>query len=104
MEVRGGFTMVDDGTLPCFRGTTDTDDEGTPMKRNVLIQDGKLVNFMTDILSAKQLKMSDRERPPRRESFRYMPIVRMTNTFIDKGTDKPADILASSPAASTSRA
>ncbi|NTV80718.1 MAG: TldD/PmbA family protein, partial [Candidatus Aminicenantes bacterium] len=30
------FTMVDDGTLPCFRGTTDYDDEGTPMKRNVL--------------------------------------------------------------------
>ncbi|MGZ5479095.1 MAG: TldD/PmbA family protein [Candidatus Aminicenantales bacterium] len=88
------FTMVDDGTLPCFRGTTNYDDEGTPMKRNVLIQDGRLVKFMTDILSAKQLKMQ-RTGNGRRESFRYMPIVRMTNTFIDKGTDKPADILAS---------
>jgi TldD protein len=88
------FTMVDDGTLPCFRGTTDYDDEGTPMKRNVLIQDGRLVRFMTDILSAKQLKM-ERTGNGRRESFRYMPIVRMTNTFIANGTDKPADILAS---------
>ncbi len=35
------FTMVDDGTLPCFRGTTNYDDEGTPMKRNVLIEDGR---------------------------------------------------------------
>lgn len=90
------FTMVDDGTLPCFRGTTDHDDEGTPMKRNVLIQEGRLVKFMTDILSAKQLKM-ERTGNGRRESFRYMPIVRMTNTFIENGKDKPADILASTP-------
>ncbi len=50
------FTMVDDGTLPCFRGTTNYDDEGTPMKRNVLIQEGMLVKYMTDILSAKQIR------------------------------------------------
>lgn len=88
------FTMVDDGTLPCFRGTTDYDDEGTPMKRNVLIEEGKLVKFMTDILSAKQIG-TERTGNGRRESFRNIPIVRMTNTFIEKGTDRPADILAS---------
>ena len=88
------FTMVDDGTLPCFRGTTDYDDEGTQMKRNVLIQDGVLVKFMTDILSAKQIKM-ERTGNGRRESFRNFPIVRMTNTFIDRGKDKPDEILAS---------
>jgi len=88
------FTMVDDGTLPNFRGTTNFDDEGTQMKRNVLIQDGVLVKFMTDVLSAKQLKM-ERTGNGRRESFRYIPIPRMTNTFIEKGKDKPEDILAS---------
>ncbi len=88
------FTMVDDGTLPNFRGTTNFDDEGTQMKRNVLIKDGVLVKFMTDILSAKQLKM-ERTGNGRRESFRYLPIPRMTNTFIEKGKDKPEDILAS---------
>jgi TldD protein len=90
------FTMVDDGSLPCHRGTTNYDDEGTQMKRNVLIKDGVLVKFMTDILSAKQLKM-ERTGNGRRESFRHIPIVRMTNTFIDNGKDKPADILASTP-------
>jgi TldD protein len=90
------FTMVDDGTLPCFRGTTNYDDEGTPMKRNVLIREGRLNKFMTDILSAKQIKM-ERTGNGRRESFRNIPIVRMTNTFIEKGADKPADILASTP-------
>jgi TldD protein len=88
------FTMIDDGTLPNFRGTTNFDDEGTQMKRNVLIKDGVLVKFMTDILSAKQLKM-ERTGNGRRESFRYLPIPRMTNTFIEKGKDKPGDILAS---------
>ena len=88
------FTMVDDGTLPCFRGTTDYDDEGTQMKRNVLIKDGVLLKYMTDILSAKQLK-TERTGNGRRESFRHIPIVRMTNTFIADGRDNPAEILAS---------
>jgi TldD protein len=88
------FTMVDDGSLPNFRGTTNFDDEGTQMKHNVLIKDGVLVKFMSDILSAKQINM-ERTGNGRRESFRYIPIPRMTNTFIDKGKDKPEDILAS---------
>jgi TldD protein len=88
------FTMVDDGTLPCFRGTTDYDDEGTQMKRNVLIKDGVLLKFMTAVLSSRQLK-TERTGNGRRESFRHIPIVRMTNTFIADGPDDPADILAS---------
>jgi TldD protein len=88
------FTMVDDGSIPGARGTTNFDDEGTSMQRNVLIEKGVLKLFMTDILSAKQLKMK-RTGNGRRESFRFPPIPRMTNTFIDKGTDKPEDILAS---------
>jgi len=51
------FTMVDDGTLPNFRGTINFDDEGTQARRNVLIENGYLKGFMTDILSAKQLAM-----------------------------------------------
>lgn len=88
------FTMVDDGSLPNFRGTTDFDDEGTQMKKNVLIREGVLEKYMSDILSAKQLGM-ERTGNGRRESFRYIPIPRMTNTYIDKGKDKPEDILAS---------
>ncbi len=88
------FTMVDNGTLPNFRGTTNFDDEGTQMKKNVLIQNGVLEKYMTDVLSAKQLSM-ERTGNGRRESFRNLPIPRMTNTYIDEGTDKPEDILAS---------
>ncbi len=88
------FTMVDDGTLPNKRGTINFDDEGTPSQRNVLIRNGVLEKYMTDILSAKQINM-ERTGNGRRENFKYMPIPRMTNTFIDKGEDNPEDILAS---------
>ena len=88
------FTMVDDGSLPNMRGTINFDDEGTQAKRNVLIENGVLVKYMTDILSAKQIGM-ERTGNGRRESFRYIPIPRMTNTFIDRGKDNPEDIIAS---------
>lgn len=88
------FTMVDDGTIPNARGTINYDDEGTQAQRNVLIEKGVLKGYMTDILSAKQLDMK-RTGNGRRESFRYIPIPRMTNTFIDQGESDPEDILAS---------
>jgi len=88
------FTMVDDGTIENARGTINFDDEGTQARRNVLIENGILKGYLTDILSAKQLSMS-RTGNGRRESFRYIPIPRMTNTFIDNGKDKPEDILSS---------
>ncbi|MDX2415449.1 MAG: TldD/PmbA family protein [Bacteroidales bacterium] len=88
------FTMVDDGSMPNARGTTNYDDEGTQAKRNVLIENGILKAYMNDILSAKQLDM-ERTGNGRRESFRYIPIPRMTNTFIDEGKSDPSEILSS---------
>jgi TldD protein len=88
------FTMVDDGTMPNHRGTINFDDEGTPSQKTVLIKEGVLQMYMTDILSAGQLKLK-RTGNGRRESFRYLPIPRMTNTYIENGKDKPADVLAS---------
>ena len=41
-------TVVDDGTLPNQRGSLNTDDEGTPTQRNVLIEDGILCGYMQD--------------------------------------------------------
>lgn len=90
------FTMVDDGSIPNMRGTLPWDDEGTQTGRNVLIQNGVLQGYMTDVLSAKQLGL-ERTGNGRRESFRYIPIPRMTNTFIDEGDSDPVDILASTP-------
>jgi TldD protein len=89
-------TLVDDSSWPNARGTTEFDDEGTPGRRNVLIEKGVVVGFMHDLISAKQLKMAPSGNG-RRESFRHYPIPRMTNTFLDKGASKPADIIADTP-------
>ncbi len=89
-------TLVDDSSWPNARGTTGFDDEGTIGKRNVLIENGIVTGFMHDLISARMLKM-DPTGNGRRESFRHYPIPRMTNTFLDNGKSKPADIVAATP-------
>jgi len=86
-------TFVDDATIPNLRGSFNFDDEGTPSQRKVLIEKGILKGFMTDILSAKKLNTVSTGNG-RRESFRYSPMVRMTNTFILEGESKPEEIIA----------
>jgi len=89
-------TLVDDSSWPNARGTTEFDDEGTAGRRNVLIENGIVTGFMHDLISARQLDMSPTGNG-RRESYRYYPIPRMTNTFLDNGKSNPADIVADTP-------
>ena len=89
-----GVTVVDDGTLPERRGSINVDDEGTPTRRNVLIENGVLVGYLHDRLNAGLMNMEPTGNG-RRESYAHMPLPRMTNTFMLPGEDDPADILAS---------
>ncbi|MDP6980595.1 MAG: metalloprotease TldD [Myxococcota bacterium] len=89
-----GVTVVDDGTLEGRRGSINVDDEGTPSRRNVLIEDGILVGYMTDRLNARLLG-SEPSGNGRRESYADLPMPRMTNTFMLPGDDDPEDILRS---------
>jgi len=74
-------------------GYINFDDEGTPAQRTVLIENGILVGYMHNRLTAlKEGKKSTGNG--RRESFRHIPIVRMTNTYIAPGKDNPHDILS----------
>ena len=85
-------TVVDDATLPTHNGSFTVDDEGVPAQRKVLIENGYLVGYMYDRLRAmKEGKKSTGNG--RRQSYAHVPIVRMTNTFIDRGKDNPEDIL-----------
>ena len=52
-----GVTVIDDGTMQDRRGSLTIDDEGTPTARNVLIEDGKLVNYMQDRQNARLMGM-----------------------------------------------
>jgi TldD protein len=87
-------TVVDDGTISSSRGAINVDDEGYAGQRNVLIEDGVLVGYMHDRLSAKHYKIKPTGNG-RRESFQSMPLPRMTNTSLLGGKDAPEDILRS---------
>jgi TldD protein len=87
-------TVVDDGTIPGSRGAINVDDEGYTARRNVLIENGVLVGYMHDKLSAKHYGI-DPTGNGRRESFRSMPLPRMTNTSLLGGKDSPDDIIKS---------
>jgi len=88
------ITVIDDGRDPGRRGTAAMDDEGTATRRTVLIDKGILRTYLSDRKHAGKLGITESGNG-RRESFRHLPICRMTNTMIAPGTSDPAAILAS---------
>jgi TldD protein len=88
------ISVVDDKTLPHMRGTYAYDDEGVPSERTVLVERGILKNYLFDRFHAMRYGMRSTGNG-RRESFRFRPIPRMSNTMILPGKDNPADIIAS---------
>jgi TldD protein len=87
-------TVVDDGTIPSRRGSLNVDDEGEPTHKNVLIENGTLVGYLQDKISADQLKTT-RTGNGRRESYEHIPMPRMTNTYMLAGQDDPEEIVRS---------
>ena len=88
-----GVTLIDDGTVPAFPGSYAYDDEGTPSQRTVLIEDGIQRNYLCDKVWGEKLGLPS-TGSGRRQSFRFPPIPRMRNTFIEKGPVPAADIVA----------
>lgn len=87
-------TAVDDGTIPNGWGSQAMDDEGTPMQRNVLIENGILRSYLVDRLNGRRMGALS-SGSARRESYRFAPTSRMTNTFIEKGESRPEEIIGS---------
>jgi TldD protein len=89
-----GVTVVDDGTIPDRRGSLSIDDEGTPTRSTVLIEDGVLVGFLQDRLNGRLMGVSSTGNG-RRQSFAHRPMPRMTNTTMLGGGHDPDEILKS---------
>jgi TldD protein len=89
-----GVTVVDDGTIPDRRGSLTIDDEGTPSRSNVLIEDGILKAYMQDRLNARLMGMPATGNG-RRQSYAFAPMPRMTNTYMLAGDKAPGEIIES---------
>jgi TldD protein len=90
------LSAYDDGRLPGEWGSDAIDDEGTPTQKTRLIEDGRLVSFLYDRLRAERDGVASTGNG-RRESFRHLPIPRMTNTYIAPGDAGPEEIIAAVP-------
>jgi TldD protein len=89
-------TLVDDSTVGGEWGTFTIDDEGHLGQRNVLIDKGVLTDFMWDSIRARRDGRSSSGNG-RRQSYKHLPMVRMTNTFLLNGKEDADEILAQTP-------
>ncbi|MBW1659430.1 MAG: TldD/PmbA family protein [Deltaproteobacteria bacterium] len=88
------ITVIDNPTLKNRRGSYHVDDEGTPSQKTILVEKGVLKSYMYDRLSAMKDKTQSTGNG-RRQSYRYRPIPRMSNTYIAPGETDPAEIIES---------
>jgi TldD protein len=76
------LNIVDGATVPGLRGSYKYDDEGVPATKTYLIREGILENRLHSRETAA--KMGEKPTGNARSiNYRYPPIVRMTNTFIE---------------------
>jgi TldD protein len=86
-------TYIDDGTLLNEWGSINIDDEGEKARKNVLIENGILKGYLIDKFNSRKMGM-EATGSGRRESFRFAPTSRMTNTFIAPGQSTPDEIIS----------
>jgi TldD protein len=87
-------TVVDDATLIQGRGSINIDDEGAVPTKTVLIENGVLLGYLHDRISARHFGTNPSGNG-RRESFTSHPLPRMTNTLLLSGQDDPEEIIRS---------
>ena len=87
-------TIVDDGTISKRRGSLSIDDEGCETQNTMLIEKGILRGYMQDKLNAQLMKTKSTGNG-RRESYAYLPMPRMTNTFMLPGQYHNNEIIES---------
>ena len=87
------LNAYDDGRLPGEWGSDAIDDEGAPTQKTQVIEEGRLTSYLYDHLTAER-EGAAATGNGRRESFRHLPIPRMTNTYIAPGDATPEELIA----------
>ena len=85
-------TAIDDGTIINGWGSNNIDDEGNKTNRTVLIEKGILKNYLIDDFNGR--RMGEKGNGAcRRQSYKFEPTSRMSNTYIDAGESTPEEII-----------
>ncbi|MBN2530377.1 MAG: TldD/PmbA family protein [Deltaproteobacteria bacterium] len=87
-------TIVDTALTPEARGAVNVDDEGCPGQSTTLVENGRLVSYLHDRISAKYYNV-EQTGNGRRESFRSIPMPRMRVTTMENGPHHPDEIIQS---------
>ena len=86
-------TAYDDGTIPNEWGSNVIDDEGNETNKNLLIENGILKGYLIDDFNGRRMNAKG-NGACRRESYKYEPTSRMSNTYIAAGRSTPEEIIA----------
>lgn len=87
------LNILDGGKIPDHRGSFLFDDEGTPSQNTYLVKEGILVGRLHSRETAGKMN----EKPTgnaRCLDYRYPPIVRMTNTWIEPQNNSIEDLIS----------
>ena len=85
-------TAIDDGTIENGWGSNSVDDEGNKTNRTVLIENGILKNYLIDDFNGRRMNEKG-NGACRRQSYKFEPTSRMSNTYIDNGKSTPEEII-----------
>ena len=87
-------TIVADATAPLGAGTFGFDDEGVPAQKTFLVKEGVFTGYLTSRETAAQLGLRS-SGAMRAESWRHIPLIRMTNINLMPGDVSLEELLAS---------
>lgn len=86
-------TVIDDPTIEKLWGSYAYDDEGSKAQKTILIENGKLINYLCDRLNGQKIGMRSTGNS-RRENYAHPPIPRMSNTYLKPGNMSKADMIS----------
>jgi len=86
-------TIVDDATIERSNGSYVYDSEGTPSARRVLIEKGVLKRYLHSLETAARFGVAP-DGSGRAQDAHSPPVVRMSNTFIERGAGSLESLMA----------
>ena len=87
-------SLYDSGVREGLWGSISVDDEGNPARETVLIRNGVLEGYLTDLVEGYRYGMEPTGNT-RRQYYRKAPTARMTNTYLAGGWCRENDIIRS---------